>query len=83
MAAASPTVMAAVTSQPKIVKPLIMACSAFQRPRAMSRAKITMGARFRTTIIREKPAVRPPAKAPTGMVMIPASTPWARNLRSS
>ena len=47
-------------------------------PRAMSTAKSAMGIRLRSTIPTGKPAARPPAKLPMGMVMTPASTPVAR-----
>ena len=45
---------------------------------AMSTAKSAMGIRLRSTIPTGKPAARPPAKLPMGMVMTPASTPVAR-----
>ena len=75
--------MTATTTLPNIVKPRIIHRSAFQSPRAMSTANKAMGKRFRSTMLRPKPAVNPPTSAPRGMVTIPARTPWAKNFRSS
>ena len=77
MAAASPTVTTATTSLPNTSKPLTMAFSARHSPRAISAAMMTMGIRLRSTIPMGNPAVRPPARTPSGMVTMPQRIPCA------
>ena len=77
MAAASPTVTTATTSLPNTSKPLTMAFSARHSPRAISAPMMTMGIRLRSTIPMGNPAVRPPARTPSGMVTMPQRIPFA------
>ena len=83
MAAASPTVTKVITALPNTAKPLTMAFSAFHRPNAITSPMITMGTKFRSTFPTGKPAVRPPARIPSGMVTMPHNIPFAMAGRSS
>ena len=83
MAAARPTVTTMTTAFPKTSKPRTIAPSARHRPRAMRAAMMTMGMRLRSTIPAGKPAVRPPARTPNGMVTMPQRIPFAITGRSS
>ena len=78
MAAARPMVIIITMILPKTWKPFTIPLGRKASPRAMSTAKSAMGIRLRSTIPTGKPAARPPAKLPMGMVMTPASTPVAR-----
>ncbi len=79
-AAASPKVIITTTVLPKYVNPFIILSGIFQRPIAINTANKIIGTRFFNIIVIEYPAVNPPAIAPKGIVIIPASTPVAKNL---
>ena len=59
---------------------LIIAFSAFIKPIAIKIANIIIGTKFLRIIIAGNPATNPPTKAPTGIVIIPAKIPVAKNL---
>ncbi|MPM70436.1 hypothetical protein SDC9_117391 [bioreactor metagenome] len=79
IAAARPNVITITTPFPKYVNPFIIAFSNFNNPSAITIANIIIGIKFLTTIISGNPATNPPTNAPTGIVIIPASIPVAKN----
>ena len=78
-----PTVMMASRIFPNHSKPVVMALGKRHKPKAMSRAAVTMGMRLISTMPIGKPAIRPEINTPTGMVQMPARIPLARKPRSS
>jgi hypothetical protein len=82
-AIARPIEISAIRPLPKARKPVVILSGIFHSPTAMRAAAMTIGIRLTSTMPGSKPATSPPASTPSGIVIMPASTPWARKERSS